>query len=217
MGSSLRLWGEAERTRPQPCPGSWGAWAQHMPSEPPVPACEVAPLWCHVWLPFSFTVKVCSLPVFLARVHALVPDAEGSGCWRDPTGRWQKLSQLEPGIRVHPPPQGAGQLCRAHLRGCFSPGRESCEQREPPVEAGPGVSAAVLVTPRTAGSARGSPPPRRGRGFYCCGSFFSTRVFLSSLKLCRVNGNPLTCSGRNQAIVLRPLRRSTSGRTCGVL
>lgn len=39
VGSSLRLWGEAERTR-LALPRELGAWAQHMPSEPPVPACE---------------------------------------------------------------------------------------------------------------------------------------------------------------------------------
>ena len=57
-----------------------------MPSEPQIPACEVVPLSC-VCLPFSFPVKVCSLPLFLARVRVLVPDTEGRGCWCDP--RWQ--------------------------------------------------------------------------------------------------------------------------------
>ena len=58
-----------------------------MPSEPQIPACEVVPLSCCVCLPFSFPVKVCSLPLFLARVRVLVPDTEGRGCWCDP--RWQ--------------------------------------------------------------------------------------------------------------------------------
>lgn len=217
VGSRHRLWGEAERRQPRPCPGSWGAWARHMPSEPQIPACEVAPLSCCVCRPFSFPVKVCSIPLFLARVHALCQTPKGEAAGVTPANRWRKLSWLEPGVRVHPPPQGGGQLCWAHLRGCFSPGRESCEQRESPVEAGPGMSATELIIPTAAGSAQGNPTSRRGSGFCWCGAFFSTQVFLLSLKLCRVNGNPLTCSGRNQAIVLRPLRRSTSGRTCGVL
>lgn len=196
VGSRHRLWGEAERTQPRPCPGRWGAWARHAASEPPVPpvkwrACPAAP-----GSPLPPRRSVWWL---LARVCALAPDTEGRGCCCD----------LRPGRR--------GQLCRAHLRGCFSPGRESCEQPESPVEAGSGMSAVELIIPTAASLVEGTPPPPRGRGFYGCGSFLSTRVSLLSLKLCRVNGNPLTCSGRNQAIVLRPLRRSTSGRTCGVL
>lgn len=37
VGSRHRLWGEAERTQPQPCPGRWGTWARRVASEPPVP------------------------------------------------------------------------------------------------------------------------------------------------------------------------------------
>lgn len=169
-----------------------------MPSEPPVPACEAAPLWCHVWLPFSFTVKVCSLPVFLARVHALVPDAEGSGCKRrDPTGRWQKLSSWSRALGCILPPGGWVKLS-AHLRGCFSPGESPCEQRRAPLVEGQACLPRCSSHPRTAGFQLGSPPPRRGRGFYCCGSFSQHGVSVVTL-LCR-GTVPLTCSGETKQL-----------------
>lgn len=54
-------------------------------------------------------------------------------------------------------------------------------------------SAAVLVTPRTAGSALGSPLPQR-EGLHCCGSFFSTRG-VSAAPAVQSERKPSTCSG----------------------
>lgn len=165
VGSRHRLWGEAKRRQPRPCPGSWGAWARHMPSEPQIPACEVAPLSCCVCRPFSFPVKVCSIPLFLARVHALCQTPKGEAAGVTPANRWRKLSWLEPGVRVHPPPQGGGQLCWAHLRGCFSPGESPVSSESLQWKLGQACLPRSLSSPQQRAQPRGTPPPAEGVAF----------------------------------------------------